>query len=251
VQATRAVTPCAHTRIMGGKPRDKIPRLVWRGTDKKWQLRLKGARQLCDRVGHKLVAAFLKCLEGVNRVLALEHLVVLNLKVLGRGSVVFERNERVLVLLLGSTLYELGKALQQLCDMRVVEKMNDKSAWAPVNKLRKIWTNDKRLSQLRNTFGFHLGELDDYRAGLAARLAASDSQLYVRGEGSKRHDTDFTLPFNALLAGAKIEDDWVQAVFTMTYEAHTELPDQLHAVWMEVLRTAGVRIPADEDDPGR
>jgi hypothetical protein len=230
---------------MGAKPRDKAPSIVYRGTEKKWQLRLQGARELCARVGHDLVAAFLKCFEGVNRVLALEHLMVFNARSLPPASVAGERNLRVLVFFAASTLYELGAGLQQLCNMRVVDKMNDKSAWAPVNKLRKVWVADKRLKTLRNTFGFHLGELDHYRAGIAARLAASDTQLYARGEGRKRHGSDYVFPFDALLAGAKIEDDWVQAVAEMAWQAQTELPDQLHAVWVEVLRTAGVHIESE------
>lgn len=90
------------------------------------------------------------------------------------------------------------------------------------------------------SFGFHLGDLDLYRAGLAARLAESDEHLFERGEGGKRHDGEFALSFNALLAGAKVDDAWVRAVTDMTKEAHTELPDQLHAVWVEVLRTADI-----------
>ena len=208
------------------------------GSDESWEVRLDGARELCDRVGLDLVAAFLKCFEGVDRVVVLEQMLVFSSRNLPEDSPSHRRNQRILVLMLGATMYELGEALQELCSAKVVEKMNDRSAWKPVNELRGRWRGDSRLAQLRNTFGFHLGHLDLYRAGLAARLAESDEQLFVRSEGTKRHDTECVLPFNALLAGAGIEDQWVKDVFTMTWNAHTELPDQLNAVSVSVKRVA-------------
>jgi hypothetical protein len=219
--------------------------LVRRGGEENWEIWVENTRQLVERVGHDLVAAFLKCFEGVGRVHSLEQLMYFNLKALGEDAVPYDRNLRALILLLGSTMYELGDALQQLCDAKVATKMNDRSAWHPLNELRGKWRGDGRLAKLRNTFGFHLGDLDLYRAGLAAWLVKADDHLFERGEGSKRHGGEFMLSFNTLLEGADVNDAWWQAVIELTQEAHTELPEQLHAVWLEVLRTAGITFESE------
>jgi hypothetical protein len=48
--------------------------------------------------------------------------------------------------------------------------------------------------------------------------------------------------FDVLLAGAKTDDAWLEAVVTMTQEAHFQFPEQLHAVWIDVLETARIEL---------
>jgi hypothetical protein len=98
---------------VGGKPRATPSARVVLYRDK-WELWLEGVPDLCQRVGLDLVAAFLKCFEGVNRLIALEQLVRFNEEVLQRRLVAFDRNKRTIILFLGSTMYEVGEALQDL-----------------------------------------------------------------------------------------------------------------------------------------
>lgn len=224
---------------------ERPPRIVLRGTETAWTCTIEGAHGLADRIGHDLFAAFLKCFEGAERIYALEYLMVCNERVLTRDSSKFDRNFRMLVNFIGATMYEVGEALEELNGARVVTKMNDPTKWEPLNELRKKWRNDHRLRTLRNTFGFHLGEPDLYREGLATKLRAAEDLLFEKGEGRKRHDGQVILAFEVLLEAEKIDEAWLRAVVTMTKDAHETYADLLHEVWKEVLETAGVDVVSE------
>ena len=220
----------------------RAARVVLRGASNGWTCVIEDARELAGRIGHDLFAAFLKCFEGADRLLALEFLMVCNGRVLGEHSIKYSRNLRILVNLTGSTVYEIGEALDEPNGARVVSKMKDPSNWEPLNALRKLWRNDDRLRTLRNTFGFHLGKRSLYREGLAALLQDSAEQYFEEGEGQFRHDSQAVLPFNALSAGLGIDEEWLDAVVKMTQEAHSAFPELLNDVWKDVLVTANVDL---------
>jgi hypothetical protein len=229
--------------MMSPAPEANRPaRVVIRGVPDKWTCTIEGARDLANRIGHDLFAAFLKCFEGAERIFALEHLMFCSQQVLSRDSYKFDRNLRMLVNFIGATMYEVGEALEQLNGARVVEKMNDRSKWEPLNGLRKLWRNDHRLRTLRNTFGFHLGEPKLYRDGLEAKLQKSDDLVFEHGEGSRRHDGHGVLAVEVLLEAKTIDESWLEAVVDMVQEAHETYPDLLHEVWKEVLVSAGVGL---------
>jgi hypothetical protein len=95
------------------------------------EFRFRPTRRIADAVGHRLLAAFLKCFVGVDRLLSLEQLMVMNSRAQTEDSVAYTRNLRLIVQLLAATAYETGIALQEISNAKVVEKMRDASKWEP------------------------------------------------------------------------------------------------------------------------
>lgn len=203
-----------------------------------------------DLIGVDLLAAFLKCFHGVDRLLSLEQLLMVNQRSLEDGSIAQTRNLRLVAFYLASTMYELGDALQGLCSARVVERISDRAVWEPVNQLRGQWRGDARFGKIRNALGFHLGERDDYRTGidrLVDQPTAAESLFYVHDGEGRRHEGECRLAFDSLLAGLSIDESDMHYVLAATRQAHVQLPDQLIAVWADVCETAGIPIVTEPD----
>jgi hypothetical protein len=207
---------------------------------------IEGARDLRDRIGHDLFAAFLKCFGGIDRLLALEQILFFTQTQQDHKLHSYVRNLRLIVTTLSSTMYETAKALQELRDACVKDKLQDKSLWDPVDKLRAKWQGDPRVAKMRNKLGFHLGEIELYEKGLEFLLQDSDEHIFEALDGTKRHEGETRLPVEALLAALKIDKADLDAVLKMTWEAHSTLPELLNRVWGDVLRSAGVSLEREE-----
>jgi hypothetical protein len=166
----------------------RLPRFMLCGDASSWSAVLEEPTRVRDLVGSDLFAAFLKCFYGVDRVMALEQMLHLNQEHLDHSSNGYRRNGRVIGLLLASEMYELGAALQQLCEARVVERMRDASKWTPINELRGRWHKNALFKEIRNQLGYHLGEPDLYRRGLDRALGNSADVVFACGNGERRHD---------------------------------------------------------------
>jgi hypothetical protein len=212
-------------------------------------IEIEGLTEVADRIGRDLLAAFLKCFEGIDRLLSLEDLLVLNNKLEPSSPIRYTRNLRLLVRSLGATMYEVAEALQELCWARVVEKMTDRDLWDPVNELRGRWRGDPRLASLRNELGFHLGKIELYRTGLLKLLDVGEDHVFAKRDGDLRHEGEFSIASECLTVGHGMSLDDHREITDMTWEAHSELPDQLFLVWVDVLKTAGIEVTDESQVP--
>ncbi|CAN5908603.1 hypothetical protein BH11MYX3_BH11MYX3_04710 [soil metagenome] len=218
------------------------------------EIQLHTATSVGAAMGERLLASFYKCFVGVERVLSYEHLLLLNYQ--GEqehkhhrkpaagprlDAYAFSRNRRTLVLLIQGILYELGAALQEMCALKVIEKLGDRSVWEPINKARAGWNTDKYAKTWRNEFAHHLGELDDYVRGLHDPLTSGVVTLHA-ARSKYRHGGAFQAPLDTLLRGHDVKDDKVTAFAEKTRDTNRDLPDQFLALFYEVLRTTGVEL---------
>jgi hypothetical protein len=217
------------------------PRFHVVGNETSWRATLEGAKSIRDRLGTKLLAAFLKCFVGTDRLLALEHFLVLSLP-MPQDHASHRRNVRATITLFSATLVELSEALQQLCNAKVVDALSDKSLWDPLNAKRKLWQNDKGLRLVRNGMGAHLGDIASFEKGIDALVEEDDDLVFTEGNGGRRHDAEHVLGWNAMFKGTGIEATDMEHIVELTRKGHSEYPEQLWMVWRNVLETAGVRL---------
>lgn len=228
------------------------PAFVFRGTKERWQLTIDGARSLRDRLGPALLASFLKCFLGLERLTSLVDLLLVAQQALPADGVRHRRNTRLLAFLLQSTLVEIAEALDGLNKNRVVFAMADPSTWAPLEAKRKLWLNDTRLRLVRNGVGHHLGAAADFQEGLDALLRDSDTLIFAVGEGERRIDDEQRLAWDALLRGlghgARQKMDLAdhKHVVTISQQGASEFAVELWSVWTSVLDHAGVSYLREE-----
>ena len=224
------------------------PRFVVEGTESSWRITIEHARDAHDRVGASLFCGFLKCFMGVERLTSFVDLLLLTQQSLAEDTLRRRRNTRLVAVLMQSALVEIAEALDELNAAKVVLAMNTPALWAPLERKRKAWLNDKRLRQVRNGIGHHLGGASDFRVGMAALLETSDSLVFAVGEGRRRIDGEHQLAWNALLRGLghgqkngrEMEPADHEHVAKVSMEALNELEAQLWPVWLDVLARAGV-----------
>ncbi len=217
---------------------DNPSSVVFRPNGEFWLI---GAREVVEGIGAPLFAAFLKCFNGSDRLLTLEHFVVQTME-LPEDSLHQRRNLRLLGFYLASTMSESGEALQELCNAQVVTKMTNRNLWNPLNAWRARWQGDGLVRRFRNTFGFHLGPVSLYEAGVSKMLDESNDLLFARLDRPRRHDGEFVLGHDALFRGFDLQSEDLERIVAMANEAHTNLPDALMAAWIDVLETAGIEI---------
>jgi hypothetical protein len=224
------------------------PRIVVYGDDPKGpqQMRLHNPRGIADKLGHDVLAAFYKCFMGVERVLALEHLMFINNKASTTGldplvdEHAFLRNATLLGMLLAGTMHEVGEALQQLCDTKIAANQALRDSWAPLNKLRKEWNKSPYGSKIRNSFAFHLGEIGDYKAGI--KLLKEDPALLYETNGGKRFAGRYHVMWNTLFKAHSVMNEEIAPFINKTQAAHRDLPDLVFAFFREVVDTRGVPV---------
>jgi hypothetical protein len=226
------------------------PTAVFSGSvDGDWRVSLVNPQAIVHVVGRAVFAAFLKCFVATDRVMTLEQMLQLNSLHVAKDSPAQNRNLQVLAFLMAGTLYELGDALQELCDAKVYEKLSDKSSWTPVNEARARWHKNKLMSKFRNQLGHHLGDPDVYTKGLDAMLQGNADLLLARGRGRARHSDEYPGAWDALFQGTDIDEAAFQQGLLLTKTTHLELPDQLLAVFAEVLDSCGIPVLDQRSKP--
>ena len=228
------------------------PLVLFDVVDGHMEVQLHTATTVAAAVGERLLASFYKCFVGLERMLTYEHLIYLNHlgeKQNEKNELVppvdahaFARNRRTLVFLMQGTLYEFAAALQEMCALKVIDKIGDRRVWEPIDKVRREWNTNKYASLWRNNFAHHLGELDHFVTGLRDPTTSGVVTLNVIGGGKFRHAGQFPAPLNTLFRGHDVQTEDVEAFAKKTLEAHTALPDQFLALFMEVMRTSGVEL---------
>jgi hypothetical protein len=170
--------------------------IVMEGTkDGPWHLDLSNPRAIADRVGPKLLAAFMPCFVGADRINSLMNLYLLNAKHGGSDeSHSSKRNSWFLQIIAAGTMYELGAALVTLSDMHlggpgdpIVGKL---SSWEGIREIVRRWSKNTRLARaVRNQLSHHLGDLRGYESGLVRlRENPSVAALLRRwSEGRRRN----------------------------------------------------------------
>jgi hypothetical protein len=223
---------------------DITPRLVYRRTPNGvYSIVITEPKEISVLVGDRLFAALLKCFLGSDRLLSLEDLLAVSSKHHEQDSISYDRNLRLLVLLLAATLFELGEALQELNAARVVDKMKNPAVWNPLNDLGKSLRGNNLFRRLRHQLGHHLGDAQLYDDGLHKVLARDDRELvFERADGRLRHGGECVLAQHVVEAGLGIKPDTLKELIEFTQKSHKELPDHLVAVFAEVLKTAGVEV---------
>lgn len=220
------------------------PRYIVRGKETDWVVTLENAREIDSRIGRQLFAAFLKCFIGADRLLALEQFMMFTVGLKDGASK--RRNLRAISVLLSSSLVEVAEGLDALNSAQVTKAMRNASLWEPLNAKRKLWLNDKSFREIRNSLGNHFGETARFQAGLNDLLTAESDLVFAVGDGPLRHDNEYTLPWNALFKAMGLNLDDHRRVLERTQSGYTELPEELWAVWADVLSNAGVPIQHEE-----
>lgn len=223
---------------------DPLPSVVLARNGEDYEIQIHNPNAVIAAIGERLYASFYKCFVGVDRILALEHLMELVKQAeqapAPSDSHAIDR-ERVLVgLLLAGTLYEMGAALQELCNARVVEKMNDRSLWEPLNKLRGEWNTERYARTIRNGFAHHLGEIENYEKGI--RTGTSNPVVFQVMATNHRLAGKAAEPWEALFRGYETKTEEIRAFIDKAYDAHSALPGLLNAVFFEVLRSCKIAI---------
>jgi hypothetical protein len=225
------------------------PRAVFTGSvGGDWQLSLINPKAIREKVGRDILAAILKCFVGTDRVMTLEQMLDLNARHIATDSPAHDRNLHVLVFLMAGTLYELAAALQELCNAKVVEKMADTQPWTAVNDARKQWHNDPLMAKFRNQLAHHLGDVEAYGRGIDAMFDGDADLLLAKGYEA-RHSEWYPAAWDALFRGVDIDDEGFQEGIRRTKKTHDALPDQLIAVFREVLKSCGIEAEDRRSKP--
>jgi len=158
------------------------PALVLRGTANHSQMEL-DVHAIAAVLGDDVLPHFYRCFVAVDRILALEQLLVLSEQNLPADSVARSRNLHHLVLLLAGSMYETGAALQGLTSTPFGRTLQTMAAWTPLNQLRAQWNTAPFAATIRNGFAFHFGEIAAYRDGINRGPASAVLQV---GDGERR-----------------------------------------------------------------
>jgi hypothetical protein len=226
-------------------PQPNPPRVVIFGDRNAHEIRLHNPQGIADAIGPKVLGAFLKCFMGVERIVTFEHLIYLNEQARKQpgpeaDEQSFDRNNLTLAMMLAGTMYEIGEALQQLCNAKVAVDPKLRQAWAPLDMLRKEWNTDKYAAMIRNGFVFHLGDIDKYTEGVAK--LTMDPAILFETTGSMRVSGRYHAPWNALFKAHKIVDEEIEPFVKRTQKAHVELPEFLYAFFRAALDARGVPV---------
>ncbi len=222
------------------------PRYLIRGEPGKYWTEIEQPAEVASLIGVDLFAAILKCLRGVDQIRSIETLIGMNAEYFRGRSESSGRTGVMLGFTMMSVLYELGEALKELESCCVHSKITNKSRLKRLTEIRKDWHKRQAPAQMRNQFGFHLGDAAKYRAGLAKKIEKAEGPLeFSRGDGLKCHDWTNSLATDSLLAGCQIEDDDLLEILTRSANTHPELPGLIEELWMDLLTTAGIEIVRD------
>ena len=209
--------------------------------DGAWEVLMENPQAIGDAIGVDVLAAFFKCFSAVERVTSIEHLMFINYEHsqkpdIGR-SIAVQRNENMLMLMMAGVMYEFGIALQHLQSTKVVVNLKDRTAWEPLNEMRKHWTNDDMANKIRNGFAFHLGDLEAYKRGIAK---LPDVVPFQKGHGRRRGSDRFIAPYDALLLGEGIMDDEITPYLQRMSKDHLRLRQQMFDFFASVMAESGV-----------
>lgn len=221
-----------------------------------WETRLENPKAIAAALGPNVLAAFYKCFVALDRIQAIEHLILITNEhsrtEAGADDVVHhnrspsvERDFHFLMLMIAGTMYELGNALQQLVSTKVVMGLKDRSAWEPLGAMSKRWQRDPMASKMRNGFAHHLGELDAYARGIAN---SRDTVVLETGRTLRQGESRFVAPLDALLFGEAIEDERLEPFLERMSADHRALADHLHRFFATVLREHGIALINDVTD---
>jgi hypothetical protein len=215
-------------------------------TNAPYEIRIYNAKGIAAKLGDHTLAAFYRCFAGVDRLLTFHHLMYLNQQAEHHAKpevrvdgFAHNRNLRMLVFLIAATLYELGDALQSLCDSKVALKVMDRSSWMPLNDLRAQWNKADYASTIRDNFAAHLGKIDAYRAGIEK---SPDMVVLQQLDINTLHAGEIIEPGNALLRGLNIQDHDMKTFIESTHKAQDKLPGLLFAFFRDVLTDNGIPV---------
>jgi hypothetical protein len=219
----------------------KVPKppLVVRGAETKWEMAL-NVKSVTAAIGIDTLANFYRCFAAADRLVALEHLVVLNRVHLSRDCIASERNMHHLFLLLASAMYEAGDALQILTSTKFGATLKGLKTWMPLTKMRKEWNKNEFAGKIRNNFGHHFGETNDYIAGITK---GRRRVVLETGEGGLLMDSRTVAPMNALFAGLHITNRKMKTFVRKTRDAHTKYSSLVRLLFQEALVAHGL-LPA-------
>jgi hypothetical protein len=210
--------------------------------DAPWQLRLTEPAEVAKLIGEELLASFLKCFVGVDKILTYEQCFMWNAENLPSDSIASTRNLHVLSSATATTMYELKNALQDLKNAKVESKMTDTSNWAPLDRLRARWFKHPNVSEIRNELGAHLGKVETYKKGLAV-LINEPEVILLTSDDARCRSGQFIGALDTLLRGLRIDNaEFKAALEEMSEAAHKQIHPLVTAAFLDVLETAGIPI---------
>jgi hypothetical protein len=208
-----------------------------------WSVEICNFSDLDTRVGRPLLAAFLKCFVGIDRITTFQDLIRLNAANDGAISAPgtegdapqTQRNIFLLNALLAGTLYEIGDALHELSRAGVVDSMSDPSLWQPLDQMRKRWQKAKVPGEMRNQIAHHLGDLSVYETGVGKLSSLEAPVEFARGIGQSAFGAHHIGPWNALTQGLRMEDHEFRTLSEGVVRDHQNLAESLMEVFLNVL----------------
>jgi len=217
--------------------------LVARGSKSgRWHLDLEAPSEFTRLFGEDALIAFARCFVGIDRVVSLRNLYVLNAKHGGTdGSYAKERNTGLLMVLLVGTMHELGKALARLKD--VVGKSVGPSAsnWAKLMEIRRRW-HDRRIGKaIRDDMAHHLGKAGVFKAGLAAATGQPSARLYS-ADGPAMKDGAFEAPWDWVMFGLGLGSPEDSELVNHLAKDVADVPEVLLSLFQEVVSMRGIPI---------
>jgi hypothetical protein len=224
------------------------PRVMVHSAGQAQEICLHNPLGIADKLGRPVLAAFLKCFMGVERILTFEHLMYLNNEASKAPSITdehsFTRNLMILGFLLQGTMYEVGEALQDLCSAKVAADPTIRSAWAPLDALRAQCHKDDYASTIRNNFSHHLGERDAYELGIEQLVVnnGKDPLVLYETNGGRRHTGRYAAPWDALFSAHNIQDNEIDEFIKRSQQAHNNLPDLVFEFFRAVLDARGIPV---------
>lgn len=224
------------------------PRVIVYGATSAQEVCLHNPLGIAAKIGRDVLAAFHKCFMGVERILTFEHLMYLNQEASKSPTLTdehsFTRNHVILAWILAGTMYEVGEALQDLCNAKVAADPAMRDAWKPLDTLRAEWHKDGYAATVRNNFSHHLGKREEYAKGLEMLVAntGQDPVVLYETSGGKRHTGRYRVIWDVLFQAHGIQDDEIEAFVKRTQRAHNDLPDLVFAFFREVLEARGVPV---------
>jgi hypothetical protein len=213
-----------------------------------WDMYLTEPAEVERLLGGRLLAAFLRCFVGIDKILTLEQAIGLNRDHVGYENPGGERNLALLASMLTGIMHEMGYALQELKDAGADAVVAEyPQFWDPLEELRAKWhtrqDTRRHTSEVRNQLAFHLGFPKTYAAGLKRAVEVDPRRLHLAKMGAP--ENRFGAYFHGARAvlgwGMRINNDELGDVIHQTRDGHEQVPTLLYQLFRVVLAKSGIR----------
>lgn len=238
--------PMPRKKIRKREPEPRTLLLFQGSRSGRWYMHLNNPSDFSRRIGKNVLAAFMKCFVGADRLTTIVHLLqLIGLDGAKENSIAFNRNLFLLATLMSGSLYEFTSALQELTGTKIGLVLKKESSWQKLSEIRSRWQKQD-AKEVRHQLAHHLGDKELYLKGLGEQLKNRRLQLYA-ATGRNPVQGIFEGALSTLTLGLSLDvTDYTKLLDSSTTDA-VQVPNLLLDVFTLILRNAGIGIDDDRE----